>query len=268
MPDNDHAVAAHCRFHYNAAIKLKGNPMINLYQRLNLPLTASRAEIEAALAQYHSELSDAEIRGVQEWLLVNEVRYRYDAKLRQEQPSFFIPSMQKQPAPAATSDRGRRGYYTPKLYNPTVAAVLGILLSPIIGAWLHAINWRELGNEDAARQNMYVVYGTIAFGILSTLLYFFAAIEIPIMGWSIALGWFFSIGKNQIDFLRREAGNDYMRKKWGKVVMWIIFGMLAYVFVYYFALYFLYTSGSLHPSVMEFIRKMLEEAARGAAAQP
>ena len=50
--------------------------------------------------------------------------------------------------------------------------------------------------------------------------------------------------------------------------MWIIFGMLAYVFVYYFALYFLYTSGSLHPSVMEFIRKMLEEAARGAAAQP
>ena len=87
--------------------------MINLYQRLNLPPTASRAEIEAALAQYRSELSDAEIRGVQEWLLVNEVRYRYDAKLRQEQPSFFIPS-QKQPAPAATSDRGRRGYYTPK----------------------------------------------------------------------------------------------------------------------------------------------------------
>lgn len=241
--------------------------MINLYQRLNLPPTASRAEIEAALAQYRSELSDAEIRGVQEWLLVNEVRYRYDAKLRQEQPSFFIPS-QKQPAPAATSDRGRRGYYTPKLYNPTVAAVLGILLSPIIGAWLHAINWRELGNEDAARQNMYVVYGTIAFGILSTLLYFFAAIEIPIMGWSIALGWFFSMGKNQIDFLRREAGNDYMRKKWGKVVKWISVGVLVYFFVYCFALYLLYTSGSLHPEIMELIRKMLEEATRGAAAQP
>ena len=56
--------------------------MINLYQRLNLPPTASRAEIEAALAQYRSELSTAEIRGVQEWLLVNEVRHRYDAKLR------------------------------------------------------------------------------------------------------------------------------------------------------------------------------------------
>ena len=242
--------------------------MINLYQRLNLPPTASRAEIEAALAQYRSELSDAEIRGVQEWLLVNEVRYRYDAKLRQEQPSFFIPS-QKQPAPAATSDRGRRGYYTPKLYNPTVAAVLGILLSPIIGAWLHAINWRELGNEDAARQNMYVVYGTFAFGILSMLLYFFAAIEIPIYtGSLIALGWFFSIGKNQIDFLRREAGNDYMRKKWGKVVKWISVGVLVYFFVYCFALYLLYTSGSLHPEIMELIRKMLEEATRGAAAQP
>lgn len=241
--------------------------MINLYQRLNLPPTASRAEIEAALAQYRSELSDAEIRGVQEWLLVNEVRYRYDAKLRQEQPSFFIPS-QKQPAPAAPSHSRYSGYYTPKLYNPTVAAVLGILLSPIIGAWLHAINWRELGNEDAARQNMYVVYGTFAFGILSMLLYFFAAIEIPIMGWSIALGWFFSIGKNQIDFLRREAGNDYMRKKWGKVVKWISVGVLVYFFVYCFALYLLYTSGSLHPEIMELIRKMLEEATRGAAAQP
>ena len=241
--------------------------MINLYQRLNLPPTASRAEIEAALAQYRSELSNAEIRGVQEWLLVNEVRHRYDAKLRQEQPSFFIPS-QKQPAPAAPSHSRYGGYYTPKLYNPTAAAVLGILLSPIIGAWLHAINWRELGNEDAARQNMYVVYGTFAFGILSMLLYFFAAIEIPIYtGSLIALGWFFSIGKNQIDFLRREAGNEYMRKKWGKVVMWIIFGILAYFFVYYFALYLLYTSGSLHPEIMELISQGVEEAVR-ATAQP
>ena len=242
--------------------------MINLYQRLNLLPTASRAEIEAALAQYRSELSNAEIRGVQEWLLVDEVRHRYDAKLRQEQPSFFMPSMQKQPASAAPSHSRYGGYYTPKLYNPTAAAVLGILLSPIIGAWLHAINWRELGNEDAARQNMYVVYGTFAFGILSMLLYFFAAIEIPIYtGSLIALGWFFSIGKNQIDFLRREAGNEYMRKKWGKVVMWIIFGILAYVFVYYFALYFLYTSGSLHPKVMALITQGVEEAVR-ATTQP
>ena len=149
-----------------------------------------------------------------------------------------------------------------------MAAVLGILLSPIIGAWLHAINWRELGNEDAARQNMYVVYGTFAFGILSMLLYFFAAIEIPIYtGSLIALGWFFSIGKNQIDFLRREAGNEYMRKKWGKVVMWIIFGILAYLFVYYFALYLLYTSGSLHPKVMALITQGVEEAVR-ATTQP
>ncbi len=83
----------------------------------------------------------------------------------------------------------------------------------------------------------------------------------------IALGWFFSIGKNQIDFLRREAGNEYMRKKWGKVVMWIIFGILAYFFVYYFALYLLYTSGSLHPEIMELISQGVEEAAR-VTAQP
>ena len=91
--------------------------MINLYQRLNLPPTASRAEIEAALAQYRSELSTAEIRGVQEWLLVNEVRHRYDAKLRQEQPSFFIPS-QKQPAPAAPSTAGTAVITRPNCITP------------------------------------------------------------------------------------------------------------------------------------------------------
>ena len=181
---------------------------------------------------------------------------------------FVFALYVRQPAPAAPSHSRYGGYYTPKLYNPTAAAVLGILLSPIIGAWLHAINWRELGNEDAARQNMYVVYGTFAFGILSMLLYFFAAIEIPIYtGSLIALGWFFSIGKNQIDFLRREAGNEYMRKKWGKVVMLIIFGILAYFFVYYFDLYLLYMSGSLHPEIMELISQGVEEAVR-ATAQP
>ena len=93
--------------------------MINLYQRLNLPPTASRAEIEAALAQYRSELSDAEIRGVQEWLLVNEVRYRYDAKLRQEQPSFFIPS-QKQPAPQNNGAHQSRSGRSRPCHHPAV----------------------------------------------------------------------------------------------------------------------------------------------------
>ena len=205
--------------------------MINLYQRLNLPPTASRAEIEAALAQYRSELSDAEIRGVQEWLLVNEVRYRYDAKLRQEQPSFFIPSMQKQPAPAATSDRGRRGYYTPKLYNPTVAAVLGILLSPIIGAWLHAINWRELGEEKLAEQNMYFVWGTVASGFVLMLIEAVANIEFPAVasGTAIWAAWFFTLGKKQIDFVRNEVNDDYDKKKWGKPIGLTILGLCAYV---------------------------------------
>ena len=70
--------------------------MVNLYQLLNLPPYADTAMIQAVLqhAQATGSLEPKVIRAVQEWLLKPDVRARYDAKLRQEQPEFFAASPQ------------------------------------------------------------------------------------------------------------------------------------------------------------------------------
>ena len=70
--------------------------MVNLYQLLNLPPYADTAMIQAVLqhAQATGSLEPKVVKAVQEWLLKPDVRTRYDAKLRQEQPEFFAASPQ------------------------------------------------------------------------------------------------------------------------------------------------------------------------------
>ena len=150
--------------------------MINLYQLLQIAPDSSATQIQQALEQSRHRLNPKEIQAVESWLLVPEVRTRYDAQLRQKQPAFFQSQTSTiQPNPtvqAAFKPSSEQGYYTPKLYNPTIITVLAILLSPLIGAWLCAINWRELGNREAANQNMNVVYGVLLFGLASALFVF------------------------------------------------------------------------------------------------
>lgn len=229
--------------------------MINLYEILGITHTASTAEIQAALSQKQAQLDPQIIKGVQEWLLNADVRARYDARLRQEQPAFFqTESVQ------AALPKTEQGYYTPRLYNPTIAAVLAMFLSPLIGAWLCAINWRELGNQQAAQHNMYVVYGTLAFGFITILLYLMAGVQTPFYaGTLISLAWFFTLGKPQLDFLRREAGDDYARKSWGKVIAWIIGGGIIYLICFFILFQILLSTGQIHPSVMEEMMRALQE---------
>lgn len=59
--------------------------MVNLYALLGIPLSATVAEIEAALARYRQQSgADARVvEGVRSWLLNPAVRLRYDQKLRE-----------------------------------------------------------------------------------------------------------------------------------------------------------------------------------------
>lgn len=233
--------------------------MINLYAILGIEPTATASQIQTALTRQQNQLDPKTIKAVQEWLLVSDVRQRYDARLRQEQPAFFEAhhtSTNNHHQHVQVAPQSGTGYYTPKLYNPTAIAVWALIISPIIGAWLTAINWRELGNREAAKHNMYVVYGTIAFGVASIFLYCGAAIKIPFYSGSlISLAWYFTIGKKQADFLHQEAGDDYMRKKWGKVLMWIACGVITYLFVSYVILYLFLISGNLHPIVIQELQE-------------
>lgn len=239
--------------------------MINLYQLLQIAPDSNATQIQQALEQSSHRLNPKEIQAVESWLLVPEVRTRYDAQLRQKQPAFFQSQTSTiQPNPtvqAAFKPSSEQGYYTPKLYNPTIITVLAILLSPLIGAWLCAINWRELGNREASHQNMNVVYGVLLFGLASAFLYLIGGIKIPLYAGSlISLAWYFTLGKKQQDFLRQEAGDDYARKPWGKVVLWIIAGAVIYLVVFYALLFLLGIADLLHPNVIADIQNAIAEA--------
>jgi len=218
--------------------------MVNLYQILGLPYSATSDEIQAALERKQAALNAKTVKAVTEWLLVDSVRTRYDAKLRQEQPEFFQSvmveretpstlSLQKNETPEAqpTLQVAEEEYYVPQLWNPTAAAIWAFFLSPMLGAWLHAINWRELGEEKLAEQNMYFVWGTVALGFLVILIEAVANIEFPpaVSGIAIWAAWFFTLGKKQIDFVRNEVNDDYDKKKWGKPIGLTLLGLLAYV---------------------------------------
>lgn len=218
--------------------------MVNLYQILGLPYSATSDEIQAALERKQAALNAKTVKAVTEWLLVDSVRTRYDAKLRQEQPEFFQSvmveretpstlSLQKNETPEAqpTLQVAEEEYYVPQLWNPTAAAIWAFFLSPMLGAWLHAINWRELGEEKLAEQNMYFVWGTVALGFLVILIEAVANIEFPpaVSGIAIWAAWFFTVGKKQIEFVHNEVNDDYDKKGWGKPIGLTLLGLLAYV---------------------------------------
>ncbi|MDK4697658.1 hypothetical protein QDY71_07835 [Kingella negevensis] len=97
--------------------------MINLYQILQLSHNASPATIQAVLN--NAQNANA-IKAVQEWLLVPDVRQRYNVKLKSEYPEFFqaaTPINKPKIAPLSEETADDDEYMDlPPLWNPNAAA--------------------------------------------------------------------------------------------------------------------------------------------------
>jgi hypothetical protein len=94
------------------------------------------------------------------------------------------------------------------LWNPVAAVNWSILFTPILGAWIHAKNWKELGEKDKAKRSMYWVYGTTLL-LLITLFSNVGIVGLPI------LFWYFISAREQIKYFKEKVGNNYTRKDWG-----------------------------------------------------
>ena len=88
--------------------------MINLYQALGIPPTATAEQIQAAIEQAKAtqKVPSVYLEKSQEWLLNSYIRTRYDDKLREEHPEAFsnlsepTPAEKKKPAkPTAKSPK-------------------------------------------------------------------------------------------------------------------------------------------------------------------
>lgn len=130
--------------------------MINLYQILNVPPYANKGQIQTMLQHYQNSANPDPkvIKAVQDWLLVDDVRARYDERLRQAQPDFFQAAApaHRTPTPFLMM-MNQKTWHWQKVPCCGIKSSkhLGVFLSPVLGSWLYALNYRELGDEAEAQ---------------------------------------------------------------------------------------------------------------------
>ncbi len=119
----------------------------------------------------------------------------------------------------------------PPLWNPQAAAGWSLLFTPAFGAWLHASNWRTLGDPAKARSNMIWVWATLAMLVGVALLVFAdpngsLSGSTRYIGLAWLLAWNFATAQGQIKYVKNTLGGNYVKKGWGRPLL-IGFGLLA-----------------------------------------
>ena len=121
---------------------------------------------------------------------------------------------------------------SPSLWNPNAAACWSLLFSPAFGAFLHARNAESLGRLDEAKANwvwFYISLGYLGFVLASIFVPVIPNILFDGVAIGILLGWYFSLGKKQIQYVKETCQSRYQRKPWAKPLL-VGFGcMLGYL---------------------------------------
>lgn len=230
--------------------------MINLYQILKISPYSTDAQIRVALQHYQNQenANPKVVQATAQWLLVANVRQRYDERLQAEQPAFFQAAKPRQDdSHIIIEDDDEYEYddgYVPRLWNPRAAAIWAFFLPPAMGAWLHAQNWRELGDEKLYKHNFNLMWIFIAAAFVLALLNILTGIDLGILG-NVALWafWFFTVGKKQIDFVRDELDDDYDHKPWGKVIGVVILLFIGFIIAVMILMFLAIIAGLADPSL-------------------
>lgn len=222
--------------------------MVNLYQILGLPIDATTVEINVALRKYQQlpQANPKIVRAVDEWLLVGETRKRYNARLRAEQPDFFEQSeyeiAEEDIADYDTESECEYDFfdtYTPQLWSPKQVILAAALVSPVFGAMLYALNWRELGRHDCANQALQLAKRFVW-------LHLALAVVAVLTGWAwvLLLGgvgavflWFKGGGEQQHDFVQHKMG-QFIPKMWRNALLCALGGWFVYLLAAFFMLLF------------------------------
>lgn len=223
--------------------------MINLYQILQISPFSTDKQIRIALQHYQNQ-ENADPRVIQataKWLLIHDVRQRYDARLKAEYPHFFQAAYQ--------SEQDDDDYVIiddtlPSLWHPQVAAFL--LFLPMFCTWLHAQNWRELGNEKLFDRNMKLTWVFVGLQVLLAIVIiifnigFALSITFDIVMWG---SWYATLGQNQIQFVQHHLGEHYHHKRWHKVAFMAIAYLVSAFIVVTILILLAIIAGVVHPDL-------------------
>lgn len=230
--------------------------MINLYQILNLPIDATSVEIHTALRRYQQTKSfDPKIiAAAEQWLLVSNVRQRYNARLRVVYPDFFDDEYEAIEIEEEYEAESECEYdffdtYTPKLWSLKGIFAVSILISPVFGSILASLNWRELGRNDLAQRDWLLIKKMIVVHFIAVILTVLSGTVLfmllcPVM--LTAVWWFKWCGNQQWQFVYDTMQAHFLPKSWKIPLSLAAGGYFVYLVAAFFVLLFAVLLGVAH----------------------
>jgi hypothetical protein len=122
------------------------------------------------------------------------------------------------------------------LWNPNAAALWSVIFTPLFGAYLHALNWRALGDKEQEEASMTWVFGAGAM-VLLMLLVEMVVTKPYNQGDSVShtiefiflLAWYFLSGRAQAKLVKEKFGGSYPRKSWRQPLLMGLAGFGIYI---------------------------------------
>jgi hypothetical protein len=122
------------------------------------------------------------------------------------------------------------------LWNPNAAALWSLIFTPVFGAYLHALNWRELGDKEREESSMTWVF---AGGALVLLLMLIELVVPPGYNkgdsashgieFAFLLAWYFGSARAQARLVKEKFGNSFTHKSWRKPLLMGLAGFGIYI---------------------------------------
>ena len=134
------------------------------------------------------------------------------------------------------------------IWNPNAASNWSLIFTPAFGSYLHALNWRALGEQGRANSAMGWFYFSLAMLVVYIFMGMFIGDERAADGAARGLGflyliiWYFSAGRSQAKYVKNKFGKDYPRRSWGKP---LLIGVAAIVGYFVLALAIGFTLGMM-----------------------
>lgn len=122
--------------------------------------------------------------------------------------------------PAASLDRplGMAGD-PPRLWNPDVAGLWSLLLTPVFGSAMVWMNWKALGESSRAQIAL--------LWLAVTVLALFLIATVNGFGLIYLIIWYFGCQRPQTKYVKARWGDSYPRKSWLVPVLGTIGGIIA-----------------------------------------
>ncbi len=121
------------------------------------------------------------------------------------------------------------------IWNPNAASNWSLIFSPAFGSYLHALNWRTLGEPEKEKSAMGWFYVSLAMLCVYVFMGLFTENPEKADGAARGLGllyllvWYFLAGRAQARYVKEKFGSTFPRRSWGKPLLIGMGAIVGYV---------------------------------------